>query len=96
MTIVDDFYFLTLYPELPFPSFPRTFVFLAWIKTHCRARAPYFSVTLIPVVIFCSGREKNEREKDFRMDTERAGTGDGRGTKGFIIGHRSALATVLN
>ncbi|TGZ48027.1 Uncharacterized protein DBV15_05762 [Temnothorax longispinosus] len=37
-------------------------------------------------------RRKRTRGKDFRMDTERAGTSGGRDTEGFIIEHRGALA----
>lgn len=67
----------------------RNPVLLPWIKTHRRARPPCFPVILIPVVIFCSGREKNEG-KDFRMDGKSRNKRWEGYTKGFIIGQQRA------
>lgn len=67
----------------------RNPIFLPWIKIHRRARPPCFPVILIPVVIFCSGREKNEG-KNFRMDRKSRNKWREEYTEGFIIGQQRA------
>lgn len=83
--IVDDFYFLIPCPELPSRFRARSSSCLKLRSTAVLDRRT-FRLLLFRLLSFVQG-ERRTRGKILGW-TERAGTGGGRGTEGFIIGQR--------